>query len=76
MPAVKKPDPVAVSIEKIISQKGLLKKSVAARAGFTPQQLCDMLNGRKIIRACDLFRLSTALDVEVADLLEECRPSA
>lgn len=76
MPSLKELDPIAVGIKKKIAEKGLLKKSVAARAGFTPQQLCDMLNGRKIIRACDLFRLSTALDVEVADLLEECRPSA
>lgn len=69
-------DPVAIGIRKKIAEKGLLQKSVANRAGFTEQQFSDMLNDRKIIRACDLFRISEALGVEVADLLAECLSSA
>lgn len=69
-------DPVAIGIRKKIAEKGLLQKSVARRAGFTEQQFSDMLNDRKIIRACDLFRISEALGVEVADLLAECQSSA
>ena len=69
-------DPIAIGIRKKIAEKGISQKLVAGRAGFTEQQLSDMLNNRKIIRACDLFRISEALGVEVADLLAECRPSA
>ena len=69
-------DPVAIGIRKKIAEKGLLQKSVASRAGFTEQQFSDMLNDRKIIRACDLFRISEALGVELVDLLAECQPSA
>lgn len=69
-------DPVAIGIRKKIAEKGLLQKSVAKRAGFSEQQFSDMLNDRKIIRACDLFRISEALGVEIADLMAECQSSA
>ncbi len=74
MQKIKTPDPIAVGIRKKIVEKGLLQKSVANRAGFSEQQFSAMLNDRKIIRACDLFRISEALGVEIADLLAECQP--
>lgn len=64
-------DPIAIAIRKQIGEKGLLQKSVAQRAGFTAQQFSDMLNNRKIIRACDLYRISTALGVQITDLFSE-----
>lgn len=76
MQSTKSLDPVAVGIRKKIAEKGLVQKSVANRAGFSEQQFSDMLNGRKIIRACDLFRISEALSVDLVDLLTECQPSA
>ena len=75
MQSTKSLDPVAVGIRKKIAEKGLVQKSVANRAGFSEQQFSDMLNDRKIIRACDLFRISEALGVDLVDLLTECRPS-
>lgn len=68
--------PVPENIKRMIQRKGLIQKAVAERAGFTEQQFSDMLNDRRIIRACDLFRISMALGIEIADLLEECKPSA
>ena len=76
MQSTKSLDPVAVGIRKKIAEKGLVQKSVANRAGFSEQQFSDMLNDRKIIRACDLFRISEALGVDLVDLLKECQPSA
>lgn len=76
MQSTKSLDPVAVGIRKKIAEKGLVQKSVANRAGFSEQQFSDMLNDRKIIRACDLFRISEALGVDLVDLLTECQPSA
>ena len=76
MSGTKTLDPVAIGIRKKIAEKGLIQKVVANRAGFSEQQFSDMLNDRKIIRACDLFRISEAIGVEVADLLAECQTSA
>ena len=67
-------DPVAIGIRKKMAEKRLRQKSVASLAGFTEQQFSDMLNGRKIIKACDLFQIADALGVEAADLLAECKP--
>lgn len=76
MQPMKELDPIAIGIKKKIVEKGLIQKAVAQRAGFTEQQFSDMLNDRRIIRACDLFRISTALGIEIADLLDECKPGA
>ena len=42
---------------------------MAQRAGLSEQQLSDMLNGRKLIRACDLLPIADALGVTVDELL-------
>lgn len=62
---------VQANIERIIEEKGLKKTGVAARAGFTLQQLSDMLGGRKIIKASMIPALSGALGVEPNDLFKE-----
>lgn len=64
----KQRDPIAEAIKDTISEKGLVQKAVARRAGFTEQQFSDMMTGRKIIRACDLGTIAKALGVEVAEL--------
>ncbi len=74
MVPVKPLDPVAISIRKKIVERGLRQKIVASQAGFTEQQFSDMLNGRKIIKANDLFRIADALGVEAADILADCQP--
>lgn len=50
-----------------------MQKAVAAGAGFTEQQLSDMLNGRKIIRAEYLPRLAKAIGVDITTLFETGR---
>lgn len=69
-------DPVAFGIKQIIKEKGLVQKSVASRAGFTEQQFSDMVNSRKIIKACDLIPISRALGVTVPDIYDAGRPGA
>lgn len=60
--------PLSKGIQKIITQKGLKNLYVAERAGFTPQELSDMLNGRRLIKACDIPRLALALEVEINEI--------
>ncbi len=59
---------VPINIVRLIDERGLKQCAVAARAGFTDQQMCDMLNGRKIIKVCDILAIAEALGVEVGEL--------
>lgn len=63
-------EPVATGTRRIIAQKGLKNIYVAERAGFTPQELSDMLNGRRLIKACDIPKLANALGVDAGDIYE------
>lgn len=59
---------VAEAIKNSIESKGLYKKYVAERAGFTEQQFSDMLNGRKVIRAEYVPAIANAIGINVSDL--------
>ena len=63
-------EPVATGTRCIIARKGLKNIYVAERAGFTPQELSDMLNGRRLIKACDVPKLANALGVDAGDIYE------
>ena len=63
-------DQIAANIKRVIAEKNLIQKGVAKRAGYTQQQLSDMLNGRKTIKAVDILIISQALEVEAGDLLK------
>lgn len=56
------------NIARLIAERGLKQSAVAAWAGYTKQQLSDMLNGRRIIRPCDVMAIAVALEVDVGDL--------
>lgn len=61
---------VATGIERIIRDKGFVQGVIAARAGFSDQQFCDMLKGRKIIRADYLVPIAKALGVSVQEIYD------
>lgn len=63
-------DPIAAGIKFIITDRGLIQRAVATRAGFTNQQFSDMLNDRKVIRAADIIPISKALGVSVQDVYD------
>lgn len=63
-------EPVATGARHIIAQKGFKNLYVAEKAGFTPQELSDMLNGRRLIKACDVPKLADALGVDAGDIYE------
>ena len=54
---------VANRVKEIISKKGLKQTFVAEKAGFTPQEFSDMLNGRRLMRAIDIASIINALAV-------------
>jgi transcriptional regulator with XRE-family HTH domain len=51
-----------------MKSKCLKQSLVAEKAGYTEQQLSNMLNGRKIIKDEDMLRIAKALDVEIGEL--------
>ncbi len=55
--------PVSSRILDMIKAKGLKQNAFARQAGYSPQELNAMLNGRKIIKVSDVTRLSHALNV-------------
>lgn len=61
---------VAAGIERIIRDKGFVRGSIAAKAGFSDQQFCDMLKGRKIIRADYLVPIAKAMGVTVQEIFD------
>lgn len=63
-------EPIVTGIKVIIAKTGLKNLYVAKRAGFTPQELSDMFNGRRLIKACDVPKFANALGVSVNDLYE------
>lgn len=60
--------PADKGISQIIKEKGMKQAHVAEKIGCTPHELCDMLHGRKLIKACDILKLSIALGVTVGDI--------
>lgn len=56
-------NPVAKNVLYIMKNKGLKQCAVAARAGYPPQTLNDMLKGRRLIKVNDVVMLAHALDV-------------
>lgn len=61
---------VLENLERIIRDRGLKKKYVAEKAGYTQQQFSELINGKRVIRATDICKLSDALEVTPNDLLE------
>lgn len=61
---------VAAGIEAIIREKGFIQGVVAAKAGFSDQQFCDMLKGRKVIRADYMVPIAKAMGVTVQDIYD------
>lgn len=59
---------VAPAIKKLINERGLKQYAVAKKAGYTKQQLNNMLNGRKAIMDADIYKITCALGVTANDL--------
>ncbi len=61
-------EPFVSGLKVIIAQMGLKNLYVAEKAGFTPQELSDMFNGRRLIKACDIPKFAYVLGVKTDDI--------
>lgn len=73
MPIAKYNAPLPRNIRHIIKEKGLKQTAVARLAGYSNQQLTDMLNGRKLIKPCDAASIAKALGVSIGELFADTR---
>ena len=60
--------PLSTGIKVLIAKKGYRNSYVAGKANYTAQELSDMLNGRRLIKACDIPRLADALGVTADEI--------
>lgn len=56
------------NINRIITERGLKQGAVASMAGLSARQLSDMLNGRRIIKPCDVVAIAEVLDITPNEL--------
>ena len=55
-------------IVQLIKKKGLKQGYVAGKAGYTAQEFSAMVNGKKIIKPCDIPRIAAALGVKADEI--------
>lgn len=61
---------LANNIRAIINRMGLIQRAVAKCAGFSEQQFCDMLYGRKVIRAEFVPDIAKSLGVKIVEIYD------
>lgn len=61
---------VCERLKLYISNKGLKQKSVAEKAGFTENQMSQILNGKRNISADELEIICNAMDTKPNDIYE------
>lgn len=59
---------VAENAKRLIKEKGLKQKHVAALAGYDEKKFSAKLNGSSIIREKDIIRIAKALNVTPNEL--------
>lgn len=63
-------EPFSSGLKLMIAKRGLKNLYVAEKAGFTAQELSDMLNGRRLIKACDIPKFRNT--VRIFQRREKC----
>lgn len=66
---------IGVAKNKIIDREGLKQCAVAQKANMNPREFNAMLNGRKIIKPCDIIAISSALGIKPGELFKELENS-
>lgn len=59
---------IAANTKRIIADKGLKQRAVAAKAGFSEKQFSALMTGRRIIKDVDVMAIAIALDATPNDL--------
>ena len=57
--------PFDVGIKQLCAQKGMKQKYLAEQIGCSEQALCDIMAGRRLIKACEIPRFAKVLGVTI-----------
>ena len=63
--------PAAENLKRLLKERGLTGYKFAVTAGYTPQQLTDMMHHRKIMRPPDIAALLDALGVDASEFFKK-----
>lgn len=56
------------NIRHIMKEKCYKQSLIAKKAGYGVNAFADMMNGRKIIKPCDVLNIAGALEVDAGEL--------
>lgn len=59
---------VANGIRRLLKAKGQTQAAVGRAAGYSDADVCNMLRGRKTLKASDLFRIADAMGVTAEEI--------
>lgn len=62
--------PFSNGLKKILLKKGIKNVFLAEKAGLSKQELSDILNGRRLVKACEIFVISKILGEKVDDIFK------
>lgn len=60
--------PCVAGIKQISKHKGIKQTYLAKQLGLSEQAFCDMLNGRRLIKACDIPKIAQVLGVTIDEI--------
>ena len=60
--------PFDVGLKRIIRRKGIKQRYLAEKMGCSEQVLCDIMAGRRLIKACEIPRFAQALGVTIDEI--------
>ena len=62
--------PFSNGLKKILLEKGIKNVFLAEKAGLSQQELSDILNGRRLVKAYEIFIISEILGEKVDDIFK------
>lgn len=62
--------PFSNGLKKILLEKGIKNVFLAEKAGLSQQELSDVLNGRRLVKAYEIFIISEILGEKVDDIFK------
>ena len=60
--------PFDIGMALLIKKSGLKQAAIAGKIGCIAQELSDMLNGRRLIKACDISKIATVLNCGIDEI--------
>lgn len=63
-------EPFVSGVKAIIERENIKHISIAKKSGYTRQAFSDILNGRKLIKACDMPLIAKTLNVSIEDIFD------